>query len=115
MKGVQPRSSNVIDNCIPPIQKLLNDKFEVVRYEEKNVDLLCEILSRFCYKEWSTVIDLYSGTATTALACIRMNHHFIGFEKDDTIAEVVGERLLVFTKSLLEKSLFLLLIINRSY
>ena len=77
---------------------------KVVRYEEKNIDLLCEIISRFCINEKSTVLDLYAGTATTALACIRLNHKFIGFEKDESIKEHVESRLLGMTKKMLETS-----------
>ena len=93
MAGTQSRYTNIIDNYEPPSTKLPNKDGKEVRYEEKNTDLLLEIISRFASYKGGVIMDFYSGTATTAIAALTFGHKFIGFEKDETIKDVVMQRL----------------------
>lgn len=98
------RCSNVIDNCEPSTSKLLNEFGQILRYEEKNVDWIMEIFSRFLLRPRSYVMDFFGGTMTTALACLRMNHYFIGFERDAYMQYYNEQRLMNVMQYLLENS-----------
>lgn len=52
-----------------------------VRVEEKNTDLLIEIMTTFC-PEGGSVLDTYAGTFTTALACLETGRTCTSIEKD---------------------------------
>lgn len=44
-------------------------------------------------KEGEVVLDIFSGSGTTAIACKRLNRNFIGFEINPKYVKIVNERL----------------------
>ena len=88
LKGQYPSSSNVIDGYSGSKNKLRSNLGEgpIMRYEEKNVFVLEEIIARYINAR-NLVADLYAVTATTAIACLYTFRNFIGFEKDPIVAE----------------------------
>jgi len=82
INSTHSRRWNVVDNV--PVSKtklLVENSRAVMRVEEKNVDLLIELLSGYC-PSGGLVLDAYAGTLTTALACIETSRKVIAIEKD---------------------------------
>lgn len=52
-----------------------------------------EYLIKMCSSEGGTVLDVFMGSGTTAIACINTNRNFIGFEKDKTYYDIANERI----------------------
>lgn len=63
-----------------------------VRVEEKNTDLLVELLTTFC-PENGSVLDAYAGTMTTALACLETGRSCVCIEKDPECFRLAHARL----------------------
>lgn len=59
---------------------------------EKPVTLMQEFI-QLSSKEGDVVLDAFMGSGTTAVACIRENRHFIGFELDKGYYEKACERI----------------------
>lgn len=59
---------------------------------QKPVDLI-EYLVRTYSNEGEIILDNCMGSGTTAIACIRSNRHFIGFEKDTEFYKKAVERI----------------------
>lgn len=91
IKGDYLRGQNIIQNYEPP-RKLTVDGFEM-RIEEKSVDLMMEIISRFT-KYGDLVWDFFSGGASTALASIRLGRKWMGCDMDKNIVNAAKVRLL---------------------
>jgi len=53
----------------------------LIRVEEKNVNLLIELLSGFC-PPGGNVLNAYAGMLTTAIACLETCRTVIAIEKD---------------------------------
>lgn len=104
MKSRQPRCSNVIDEVEPSKSKLRSSNGKIIRYEEKPINLLCEIMSRFASTPGSVIMDYYGGTFTTAIACFYFGNKCVGFEKDATIKEPVMMRLKETIKTFIQSS-----------
>lgn len=49
--------------------------------------------------EGDTVLDAFMGGATTAIACIKLNRNYIGFEKDEKYFEIGEKRIADFIDS----------------
>jgi DNA modification methylase len=88
---------NVIDNIERAgrgetlVRSLLQDELrEPFRYEQKSEALMKELICRLSQPE-DTVVDLFSGTYSTAAACLRipdgMYRRFVGCELDKTCHE----------------------------
>lgn len=58
----------------------------------KPVDLM-RWLVRLVTKQNQTVLDIFMGSGTTGIACIRENRNFIGIEKDEEYYNISSERL----------------------
>lgn len=84
-----PAWKNIIDNVkglLPKEQvrcRMENGKTKHLRSEQKPIALLKEIISRFSQKG-DIVVDFFSGTYSTAIACFSLPNHrlFIGCEAD---------------------------------
>jgi len=59
---------------------------------QKPVDLICKLLSTFT-KKGDIVFDGFMGSFTTAVACHKLQRHFIGAEQDGKCYEVGKKRL----------------------
>ena len=59
---------------------------------QKSVKLL-EHLVNICSNENDTVLDLFSGSCSTGIACLNTNRKFIGIELDDNYFDIGAERM----------------------
>jgi site-specific DNA-methyltransferase (adenine-specific) len=57
-------------------------------YPEK---MVTDIIS--CFKDSKIVLDPFMGSGTTAVACIKTNRKYIGFEKDATYCNLANKRI----------------------
>ena len=81
-----------------------------VRQEEKSINLLLELIDRFVMKEQAVVLDPFAGTATTALAYMKIGFQFIGCEIDKNCYDLASQRLFDEFKKLDKRSNFIYLI-----
>lgn len=81
-------------SCVPVTpNKLMKDGSKSpVLVEEKNVNLLSEIMETFC-PEGGSVLDMYAGTFTTALGCIRTGRKCTVIEQNTDCYRLAHERL----------------------
>lgn len=123
-----PAYRNVIDNCkglLPSesirVQKSDNSGTANLRSEQKPLSVLKELISRFS-QPGDIVVDLFSGTFATALACFDIPEHrqFVGCEKDNNcyshatkhvfkcISRIISERKtdMHFSPALLDAALY---------
>lgn len=73
------------------IIKFQRDK-EKIHPTQKPVDLVAYFIRTYSNKG-DIILDNCIGSGTTAIACIRENRHFIGFEKDETYWKKSLERI----------------------
>lgn len=59
---------------------------------EKPINLICDLLNLFSKKD-DTVLDCFSGSGTTAIACKRTKRNFICVEKNEEYYKISCERL----------------------
>lgn len=59
---------------------------------QKPVELFGELIA-ISSNEGDLVLDPFMGSATTAIACLKMRRHFIGFELDREFYEKAQERI----------------------
>lgn len=89
--------TNVIDNLerLPPNEKVMKPNGNPLRKEQKSRASLMELISRFS-KPGDIVVDLFSGTFSTAAACIDLPgpRSFVGCEMDEEACEL-GKRISV--------------------
>lgn len=91
---------NVIDNIKPllPGERLmieLNGTSTALRWEQKPLALLKELISRFS-QPGDIVMDIFAGTFSTAIACFQLQNPrmFVGCEDDLTCFRVAREHVL---------------------
>ena len=60
---------------------LPENETEMLRREQKSVGTLAEFLQRYTYPG-ALVVDMFSGTGSTAVACVLMQRRFIGCDVD---------------------------------
>lgn len=72
---------------IPPIPS--NHRYHTC---QKPVEIL-ERLIRVSSNEGETVLDCFMGSASTGVACINTNRHFVGIEKDEKYFDIAKERI----------------------
>jgi site-specific DNA-methyltransferase (adenine-specific) len=91
--GVNTDNRKTGDRCVNVVQSMeygMNEKsiikesrnhYKAIHPTEKPVRLLERLLNLVC-NEGCTVLDPFSGSASTAIACINTNRNYIGFELD---------------------------------
>lgn len=91
LDGGFSRGTNVI-NEVPIVKdKLCDENGNEFRIEEKNVDMLKEIVARFSNRG-DLVCDPYAGTGTTMLACYELGRFFTGCEMDKSLVKAAWNR-----------------------
>lgn len=71
-----------------------NMKNKEVRYHptQKPIPLFSWILKNYS-KEGDTILDPFTGSGTTALACIKTNRNYICIEKEPEYVEIINKRI----------------------
>lgn len=59
---------------------------------QKPTELIERLIEKFS-DEGNIVLDPFLGSGTTAVAAVKTNRHYIGFEIDETYFDVSGQRL----------------------
>lgn len=59
---------------------------------KKPINLICDLLNLFSKKD-DVVLDCFSGSGTTAVACSRIKRNFICIEKNEDYYKISCERL----------------------
>ena len=59
---------------------------------EKPVELM-ERAVRLVTRQTATVLDPFSGSGSTAIACLRLGRSFVGIERDEAYCEIAAKRL----------------------
>ena len=98
IQGSFNKGMNVIENYVAPKNKITVNS-QILRTEEKSVELLMEIIERFS-KFGDLVMDFFSGTGTSAIAALRLGRKWIGSDGDSNVYEIAKERVLVHYKLL---------------
>lgn len=65
---------------------------EHVHPTQKPIALMLELVSLFTDPD-ETILDPFTGSGTTGVACLRLGRKFIGIEKDPTYFALACERL----------------------
>lgn len=81
-------TSEVKSNIISVSSKIKDRKHET----EKPLELM-EILIRMFSMEGHTILDLFSGSGTTGVACANTNRNFIGIELDKGYFDIAKDRI----------------------
>lgn len=101
-------SSNPAISCIEAIKNgcnerdiisVLRDHYSAIHPTQKPVRLLERLLNLVC-NEGSTVLDPFSGSASTAIACIYTKRNYIGFEIDNEYYDLSIERIIKYRQKL---------------
>lgn len=72
---------------------------EKIHPTQKPIELIEKIILDGS-KENDFVLDTFSGSGTTAIACLKNNRHFIGFEHDENYYNLSRQRINKYIKSL---------------
>lgn len=84
----------------PPIPRLVDNAAERVPEFPTQLPLaLVEPIVRVASDPYDQVMDFFSGSGTTAVACLRSHRKFLGFEKDKDFAARSRQRLAVIAGS----------------
>lgn len=95
-------SCNIAISCINSIKKgcnerdiisIFRDHYSAIHPTQKPVRLLERLLNLVC-DEGCTVLDPFSGSASTAVACINTNRNYIGFEIDKEYYDLSMKRII---------------------
>ena len=62
---------------------------------QKPVQLMCELIS-ILTKEGTTILDPFTGSGTTGIACAKLNRKFIGIEKEEEYVKIAKARIKPF-------------------
>lgn len=84
-RSIQVFSTDTQNSSLHPTQKPL---------------ALLEYLIRTYTNEGETVLDNCIGSGTTAVACINLNRHFIGFEKSEKYYNIACKRISMLRENL---------------
>lgn len=102
--GVNSDKRQTGDRCVDTIQSMeigmnektiikeLNQRLQAIHPTQKPVRLLERLLNLVC-NEGCTVLDPFSGSASTAIACINSKRNYIGFEIDQEYYNLSIERI----------------------
>lgn len=102
--GVNTDNRKTGDRCVNVVQSMefgMNEKsiikesrnhYKAIHPTEKPVRLLERLLNLVC-AEGCTVLDPFSGSASTAIACINTNRNFIGYEIDSEYYQLAINRI----------------------
>ena len=72
--------------------KTKDDNGKTIHPTEKPVELN-EILVKNSSNEGDTVLDIFMGLGSCAIACINANRNYVGFELDENYYEIANERI----------------------
>ena len=114
LDGDFSRGTNVIQNVYRSKDKLADENGLDFRIEEKNIDLLKEIIARFS-NSGDLVCDPYAGTGTTMLACYEMDRKFIGCEMMEDVVTAAWKRFLCDSYTYINSSKFNILYDRNCY
>ena len=92
IQGNYGKGMNVIENYERPRYKLVSN-WRTLRLEEKSSELFMELLDRFT-NPGDLVGDFFAGTASSAIAALKMSIKYIGCDKDKEVYTPAYERLL---------------------
>ncbi len=83
------------------------DFYQEERYHstQKPVNLIERIIKASSNEEM-IILDPFMGSGTTALACLNLNRHYIGIEKEEKYIQVAQRRIEEYTSSLLNRHRF---------
>lgn len=59
---------------------------------QKPVDLFCWLINKYS-KEGDIILDAFSGSGTTGVACIKTKRQFIGFELEQKYVDIANKRI----------------------
>lgn len=92
--GAMNISDNRIDGKHPTnILDIWFEPEEIRVHEAQKPVRLIEFLINLTTREGQVVLDPFMGSGSTAVACRRLNRHFIGFDTDNTACELTLLRL----------------------
>ncbi|MFN5895076.1 MAG: DNA-methyltransferase, partial [Dolichospermum sp.] len=74
-------------------------------YTQKPVNLIERIIKASSNEEM-IILDPFMGSGTTALACLNLNRHYIGIEKEEKYIQVAQRRIEEYKSSLLNRYRF---------
>lgn len=74
------------------LQGNMKNKEKRVHPTQKPLPLIEWLLNKYT-KEGDLILDPFMGSCTTAVACYKMNRHYIGFELDKEYYEIGMKRL----------------------
>jgi len=109
--GVTGASKNKGNKCVTVAQSIeigMNEKsiiketpnhYKAIHPTEKPVRLIERLLNLVC-KENAVVLDPFSGSASTSIACLNTNRKYIGFEIDEEYYDLSQKRILEASKEL---------------
>jgi len=88
-----PAHCNAITNVAPPgpLEIVYNEDGKWLRPEQKSVGCVRELVSRFSHPG-DSVLDLFMGTGTTAVACVQTRRTFYGCDVDDVVVKAARRR-----------------------
>lgn len=69
------------------------NRYKAIHPTEKPVRLIERLLNLVCKEENTVVLDPFSGSASTAIACINTNRQYIGFEIDKEYWDLSQDRI----------------------
>lgn len=75
-----------------PLKRDKDDKGNNIHDSQKPVDLFRALVSQSSNKG-DLILDPFMGSGTTAIACMKENRHFIGFELDKNYYKIANERI----------------------
>ncbi|HLP88559.1 MAG TPA: site-specific DNA-methyltransferase [Nostocaceae cyanobacterium] len=83
------------------------DFYQEKRYHptQKPVNLIERIIKASSHEEM-VILDPFMGSGTTALACLKLNRHYIGIEREEKYIEVAQTRIAAYQSNLMNKHKF---------
>lgn len=91
-KGIKINNCGTADILSIPNKKTKDENGKNLHDTEKPVELM-KILIENSTQENGIVIDPFLGIGTTAIACVKTNRHYIGFELDPQYYDIACKRL----------------------
>jgi len=88
-----PGHCNAITDVAPPgpLEIVCTEDGKWLRLEQKSVGCVSEMVCRFSLPG-DAVLDLFMGTGTTAVACVRNRRRFYGCDVDDAVVKAARRR-----------------------
>lgn len=93
----------MIESIIQPTNKQTLEDGRIARLEEKHVDLMTELITRYTNDE-GLVMDCFCGTGSSAVACARLQRIYYGNDFDEEVAKIATERVYEEVKYIMKQS-----------